>query len=174
MSLLSGTTDLLRTCYFPLGLPQWLRASLWNVCFLCHILWFPFNQGRNDVEGFAFLEFVLKWRGCQSRGMKTYFKPGETLWKVRETDRREFLTAFSSTRLNARDFDAEIIEGFEHDLSAAPEELPDTWALCSNTLQCSRIVDQRNGRTLRFLKWVNNKIMIFNKCKYNSCSLFNT
>ncbi len=94
VSLLSGTTDLLRTCYFPLGLPQWLRGSLWNVCFLCHILWFPFNQGRHDVEGFAFLEFVLKGRGCQSRGMKTYFKPGETLWKVRETDRREFLTAF--------------------------------------------------------------------------------
>ncbi len=54
----------------------------------------PFNQGRNDVEGFAFLEFVLKGLGCQSRGMKAYFKPGETLWKVRETDRREFLTAF--------------------------------------------------------------------------------
>lgn len=80
---------------FPsIGLPRWLHASLWNVCFLCHILWFLFNQGRNDFEGFAFLEFGLKWLGCQSRGMKTYFTPGETLWKGRETDRRAFLTAF--------------------------------------------------------------------------------
>lgn len=54
--------------------------------------------------------------------------------------------------MNARDFDAELIEGFEHDLSAAPETLPATWTVCSNTLQCSHTVDQRNGRTLRFLK----------------------
>lgn len=155
MSLLSGTTDLLRTCYFL----QWLHASLWNVCFLCHILWFFFNQGRNDFEGLAFLEFGLKGLGC----MKTYFKPGETLWQVWESGIPDSVAA--------RGFDAESTEGSEHDLSAAPEKLPGTWAVCSNTLQCSHTVDQRNGRTLRFLKWVNNIMMIYNKCKYYGYSI---
>lgn len=148
MTLVSGTTDLLRTCYFPISCNT-VTASLWNVFFISS----DFFLGWNDSEEFALLEFGLKGVGCRSRGMRIIYFSGERIpgrW-----ERREFLTAFLQHALECTRLYAEIIEEFEHDLSAAPEKLPCTWAACSNTLQCSSAVDQRNGRTLGFLKWVN-------------------